>query len=202
MLELIFVIVIIGIMAALVIPRMDRDVRMEATNQLLTHIKYTQHLAMTEDVYSDVVANWFLARWTIQLYACGGYVVYTDTNLGGGANRAEAALEPQSRKSLFIDNLCTMPMPVTDYEKVNLAGYFDVTNISTIGCGVAPGLSIAFDTLGRPYSSATINGVLQQNCEITLTFNSGLPEIIRIHPETGYACILDRLNTPFPFDCL
>ena len=200
MLELIFVIVIIGIMSALIIPRMNRDTRMEAANQLVTHIKYTQHLAMTEDQYDDQLPNWFLRRWKIQFYACGGYVIHSDRNmLGGAPARANAALEPQTRKAIFIDNLCTMPMPATDYEKVNLAGYFDVANITFVGCG---GQFISFDTLGRPYNANAINGVLQQNCEVTLNFNSGTPETIRIHPETGYSCILDRLNTPAPFDCL
>lgn len=190
MLELVFVIVVIGIMSALVIPRMDRDTRMEAANQVLTHIKYTQHLAMTEDVYDDQLINWFLRRWEIQFYACGGYVIHSDRNmLGGAPARINAALEPQSRKALFIDNLCTMPMPATDYEKVNLAGYYDVNAITFAGCNNVQQLS--FDTLGRPYTANTINGVLQQNCDITLSFNNGANEVIRIQPETGYACILD-----------
>ena len=57
MLELVFVIVIIGILAAAIIPRMDRDSIYEASEQLLSHIRYTQHLAMTDNIYDVVVVG-------------------------------------------------------------------------------------------------------------------------------------------------
>jgi len=192
MLELVFVIVVIGILAATVIPRLDRDNRFEAANQVLKHIKYTQHLAMTEDVYNDANVNWFLARWQIEFYGCGGYSVHSNSDLTVAAPNAannESAFDPQTGKRLWSPNNCAMPMAATDFEKVNLFGYFDVNNIGvSLGCLTQ---SISFDTLGRPYGRTTIDGVLQANCDITLNFNNGAPEIIRIHPETGYACILD-----------
>jgi len=189
MLELVFVIVIIGIISALVIPRMDRDTLFEATNQTLTHIKYTQHLAMTQDIYSDTDPNWFLQRWKMQFYGCGGYVVYSDTNQGGGPDRTESAIDPQSRLFLFTTNTCAEN--ALDYRKVSLRNNFGITGITTTNCG---GMDIAFDTLGRPYSANAINGVLKQNCDITITSSSG-SEIIRIHPETGYACMLNAAGT-------
>lgn len=193
LIELVFVIVVIGIISAMIIPRLDRDNRYEAATQLLNHIKYTQHLAMTQDIYNNQNANWFRARWEIQLYACGGYVVHSDINLLAGAPaRSNAALDPQTGKSLFVSNTCSMPMPATDFEKINLAGYYDVSGITTTGCG---GLSISFDNLGRPYRANTINGVIQANCQIALNFNNGASEIIRVHPETGYACILNMAAT-------
>ena len=187
MLELVFVIVVIGIISALVIPRMDRDTLFEATNQTLNHIKYTQHLAMTQDVYSDTDPNWFLERWKLQFYSCGGYVVYSDTNHGGGPDRNESALDPQTGKRLFTTNVCA-ENPL-DYDKISLEKNFGITNIGfNVACG---GQDVAFDILGRPYGANTLNGVLKQNCDITLTSSTGDNEIIRIHPETGYACILN-----------
>lgn len=184
MLELVFVIVVIGIISAMVIPRMDRDSLFEATNQTLNHIKYTQHLAMTQDVYSDTNPNWFMQRWKMQFYACGGYVVYSDSNEGGGADRNESAIDPQTGKRLFTTNVCD-ENPL-DYDKISLVNNFGVT--LALNCG---GQDMAFDTLGRPYSANTMNGVLKQNCDITLTGGNGATEIIRIHPETGYACMLN-----------
>ena len=197
MIELVFVIVVIGILTAMIIPRLDRDNRFEAASQVLNHIKYTQHLAMTEDVYNDGVANWHMGRWQIQFYACGGYAVSKDVGLNGGnPARAESAVDPQTGRSLFTDAACTMPANAADYERVNLAGYFDVAGIATsAGCQSATStMTIGFDTLGRPYndlSAATgVNGVVKANCDVQLNFNSGNPEVVRIHPETGYACIL------------
>ena len=46
MIELVFVIVVIGILAALALPRIDRDLRQEAKDNLLSAIRYTQHLAL------------------------------------------------------------------------------------------------------------------------------------------------------------
>ena len=191
MLELVFVIVVIGIIAAMVIPRMDRDSLYEATNQTLNHIKYTQHLAMTQDMYSDTDPNWFLQRWQMQFYACGGYVVYSDTNQGGGPDIIEAAVDPQTRKPLFTTNVCAENPAY--YDRISLMNSYGITGITTsTPCG---GQDIAFDTLGRPYSNTNaVNGVLKQNCDITITSSTG-SEIIRIHPETGYACILNAAGT-------
>ena len=195
MLELVFVIVVIGILAAMVIPRLDRDNRFEAATQVLNHIKYTQHLAMTEDIYNDQINNWFLSRWKIQFFNCGGYTVYSDRNrLGGAPAQSDAALDPQSRKSLFTTGMCTEN--TQSYKKVVLSEYFDIVGNAGIGSFTfstgCPAQFISFDTLGRPYGANTINGVLKRNCEITLTSGSGDSATIRIHPETGYACILNQ----------
>lgn len=195
MLELIFVIVIVGIVTAMVIPRMDRDTIFEATNQTLNHIKYTQHLAMTQDVYNDQAANWFRARWEIQFFACGGYAVHSDSDLNGNATaaRGESAFDPQTKKRLWIDAGCTTPGADTDFAKANLLASYSVNAINFAGCN--NNQQISFDSLGRPYTSNTINAVLKQNCDITLTSTSGENETIRIHPETGYACMLNAAGT-------
>ena len=199
MLELVFVIVVIGIISAMVIPRMDRDSLFEATNQTLNHIKYTQHLAMTQDVYSDTDNAWFMRRWQMQFYACGGYVIHSDSNpvLGvapGAPALADAAIDPQTGKRLFTTNTCQEDPAY--YDKISLEQNFGITNITlSATCG---GSDIAFDTLGRPYSNiSAVNGVLKQDCDIRLTSASG-NEIIRIHPETGYACMLNAAGT----DCI
>ena len=200
MLELVFVIVIMGIVAALVIPRIDRDNVFEAANQVVNHIKYTQHLAMTEDVYNDQVLDWHRGRWQIQFYACGGYAVSKDLGLDGGLPaRIESARDPQTRKFLFTDVACTVPAQTTDYERVNLAGAFDIANIVlSPTCG--GGLTLAFDTLGRPYNALAAgapNGVLKQDCNITITSNTATSLIVQVQPETGYACILNAAG-----DCI
>ncbi|WP_300367295.1 prepilin-type N-terminal cleavage/methylation domain-containing protein, partial [Hydrogenimonas sp.] len=46
MLELIIVIVVVGILSAIMIPRFSDDKLREAADQIMSHIRYTQHLAM------------------------------------------------------------------------------------------------------------------------------------------------------------
>ena len=57
MIELIFVIVVVGILAAIMIPKLNRNASREAANQILTHIRYTQHLAMQDDKYENFISN-------------------------------------------------------------------------------------------------------------------------------------------------
>ena len=67
MIELIFVIVVVGILAAIMIPKLNRNGSREAATQILNHIRYTQHLAMQDDKYVQSVDEklWFKMRWGI-----------------------------------------------------------------------------------------------------------------------------------------
>ncbi|MCF6310454.1 MAG: type II secretion system GspH family protein, partial [Sulfurimonas sp.] len=51
MLELVMVIVVIGILAAVMLPRVASDRLAEAATQVISHIRYTQHLAMVDDQF-------------------------------------------------------------------------------------------------------------------------------------------------------
>ncbi|MDQ7060006.1 MAG: type II secretion system protein [Sulfurimonas sp.] len=59
MIELIFVLVVVGILAAVILPRTKTNPLQEAAIQLLSHIRYTQHLALVDDVYDANDANWY-----------------------------------------------------------------------------------------------------------------------------------------------
>lgn len=80
MIELVFVIVVIGILSAVFIPRMERDSVVEAAIQVASHVRYAQHLAMVDDKYvpnpnMSTQANaasrlleareWYKGRWHI-----------------------------------------------------------------------------------------------------------------------------------------
>ena len=51
MIELIIVIVVAGILAGVMIPRLERNTLIEATQQVVKSLQYTQHLAMNNDIY-------------------------------------------------------------------------------------------------------------------------------------------------------
>ncbi len=65
MMELIFVIIVIGILSAVFIPRFGQNKLSQAANQLISNIRYTQHLALMDDEYNATNPNWYQNRWTI-----------------------------------------------------------------------------------------------------------------------------------------
>lgn len=84
MLELLFVIILLGVLSIVAISRLSTDTSLqEATDQIIRHIRYTQHLAMNDDVYipdtdfsefSDLTTQtrhattWFNSRWQIAFH--------------------------------------------------------------------------------------------------------------------------------------
>jgi len=171
MLELVFVIVVAGIIAAVVIPNTKTNPAQEAAIQLLSHIRYTQHLAMVDDKYDSTNANWFQNRWQIRV-AGDTYSVVSDNN-------TNFALDPSNNDQ----NL-----------SINLNDDYSVTITSDGSCPAANPTSviISFDHLGRPFvgALATNYGQLMATpCQLTLT--SGTETVdINITQETGYAQIL------------
>jgi prepilin-type N-terminal cleavage/methylation domain-containing protein len=168
MLELVFVIVVIGVLAAAIIPRMDRDNVAEATIQLQSHIRYTQHLAMVDDKYDATDDTWFRNRWQIRLNT-NGYSVVSDNNIA-------FARDPQNSAALL--------------QNINLNNDYGVT-LSFNNCG--DDQIISFDHLGRPMiddlsgdgAPYVADRLLQNNCVITVA-EGGVNFDIIIHPETGY----------------
>ena len=173
MLELVFVIVVIGILAATIIPQTKTNPVQEAAIQLASHIKYTQHLAMMDDRYDsdrkddngDVI--WYKDRWQLVFSTSSntdnqvGYTIFSDT-LGtavnrGDANEAEIARNPQNSSqrmtggytgavALDINHLSFVGM-----EKLNIGKSYGVTS-ATLGGGCrADWKRISFDHLGRPF---------------------------------------------------
>lgn len=80
MLELVFVIVIVGILSYFVASSFQRNPLREAADQLVSHIRYTQHLAMIDDKFVPSpefskeasnasklleTQNWYKGRWHI-----------------------------------------------------------------------------------------------------------------------------------------
>ena len=65
LIELVFVIVIIGILAAVIIPSVKSNKLRKAAIQLVSHIKYTQHLAMINDKFEISDNSWYKKRWQI-----------------------------------------------------------------------------------------------------------------------------------------
>ena len=177
LLELVFVIVVIGILAALILPRTKTNPVQEAAIDLVSKIRYTQHLAMVDDKY-NINGTWYKTRWQIQFNGNTYSITSKDKN-----NNIVYAINP-SNKSTTLSNI--------DLNKK----YSVILAVSGTECGVSNGIS--FDYLGRPMagdlnsSAGPYSGIslVQNDCNITITDGTETA-IISIQPETGYAHIED-----------
>ena len=199
MIELVFVIVVIGIITTVMLPRIDRDNVYEAAQQVESHIKYTQHLAMIDNKYDDTDTDWYRELWQIRFQACGvgdtehAYSVFSDENHLGSVNANEAALDPLSRKRI---DATTCAASVDQDPNVVLSNKYNIDTVTLSGgcftkTGFTTNKSIAFDNLGRPHMdlSNSIN-IATTACTITLASNDE-NLTISIAPETGYTCIIN-----------
>ncbi|WP_457592678.1 pilus assembly FimT family protein [Hydrogenimonas sp.] len=190
MLELIVVILIVAILSLIMIPRFSDGNLREAADQIISHIRYTQHLAMIDDRYDPQVSNWHQERWQISFRQCGGgnswyYVVGRDLDHGGGIGNDEAAVNPLDKKRLFVSNACNPNSDQSD--QILITEKFGIDNVQfSLPCR-ANGY-IAFDNYGRPYKTTlgtTDYDIITGTCSITFTTNDGNFSIT-IEPETGY----------------
>lgn len=198
MLELVFVIVIIGILAVLAMPSFNRNPLGEAAEQIANHIRYAQHLAMVDDKFDPSDADWYRSFWRIRFYESGTpntyyYAVFNDTDNYGSidtVSHTEPAIDPLTNKYLFIGNTSTDPR---NNEKMNLTETYGISGV-TATCDTG-WIEFFFDNYGRPYVNSLTNGttppysnLLKQDCNITLTGPGG-NATITIRPETGYVTV-------------
>ncbi|MEY3090450.1 MAG: hypothetical protein RL113_766 [Pseudomonadota bacterium] len=202
LLELVFVIVVLGILAALAIPRMERDLRQEAADNILSAIRYTQHLALNDDKTNPFISDWQKSFWTIRFSDSRyQYIIGSDMDREGNIDKSEAAIDPISGK--YIYNNSTDPAE-DESPDIFLNKKYGIDSIAITGCSVASGsssaLHIAFDHLGRPFrgvSVATNNygRYVTQDCTLTFSASDSFPDqpiVIKIIRETGYAYIVGR----------
>ena len=161
MMELIIVIVIGGILAAVMIPRLERDPTREAANQIVRHIQYTQHLAMVDDVYDATKPTWTNDRWTIVFDAAG----YTVSSQQGNVI---VATDPGTQQLIDSNN-------------AGKFSSFGVTVLLTGSCVTSK--SLAFDNFGSPHVTAS-GAEIAAVC--TITVSGDRTAVITVQPKTGY----------------
>ena len=172
MLELIMVIVIIGILAAVIIPRTGSNNTAEAAVKLISDIRYTQHLAMIDDKYGDNVGiPWYQKLWQIRFNGNTYSIRSVDT-----AGNEFFAVDPMENNGRM--------------QNIDLNNKFGVTLTPDANCSDGVNNFIAFDHIGRPMVG-DINGtspytnLMTNNCTITIS-GDGPNVILTIRPETGY----------------
>ena len=216
MLELVMVIVIVGIISVMIAPDFGNNNLRQAADQLVNHIRYTQHLAMMDNKFSTTDQKWFLGRWQIrfsQANSSESYFIMSDTiksnydanpNAPVGFAYSEVAQDPLNPDQYLIG---------TEYSsfdndskehinsKLDLLSEYGITSITIAGGNTgSTARRIIFDNLGRPYrgdTKATNANVITHladkvaKARITITLSDGTnSEIIAVEPETGYTHIL------------
>lgn len=196
LIELIFVIVIIGVLSAIAMPRFQDHALQDATDQLIKHIRFTQALALAQDHYNDTNPIWFNNRWTIVFHQNVGNP--NSYSIMSGANFAvdpHTGLLIAGAATGTANNLRLMDVDLEDEYNVNI----DMGNCNFPG-GTTAANQISFDYLGRPHCipvAATLNpyssiannavNVFGQNMTIRLTHaTSGETRDILIEAETGF----------------
>lgn len=204
MLELVFVLIVIGILAVFAMPNFNRHPLQEAAEQVASHIRYTQHLAMVDDKFDPNDGIWFSKRWQIRFpnTTIAGekiyyYEVFRDEDQQANSDIQEEAIDPLSNKTIGDGVTAVASLP--EDALVNLTKKYGITNViitANNNCkvgGVFP--TIAFDNIGRPYNSVyygandLLTGLYNANCVLTLEHKSDGNASITISPQTGYVSI-------------
>ena len=201
MLELTMVIVVLGILAALAMPRLDRDLRQEAADDILSQIRYTQHLALIDDKHLVDDPKWQRRFWQIMFTTCTNgdgltFRIGSDNDMDSVSTfeSTEAAIDPANGRPLYgMNNNCAS---AAISPNVFLGKKYGVTAINTSGCNNQA--SIGFDHLGRPHQGFSGSNApnsasyMQNNCRFTFGLQNGDTFSIDIAPETGYAHIVGQ----------
>jgi len=183
MIEMIFAIIVMGILAATAMPRFDRDLRQEAKDNYLSAIRYTQHLALMDDKTTPFDSNWQKKYWTIAIDATGGD--YSISTVVDSATK-NYAIDPSNGN--LINGLESGSSRSLMGKKHGIA-----TVAASGGCS---GPNIMFDHLGRPFDGTTASGVgvatdytnyMNADCKLTINFKNGDidPLVMIIVKETG-----------------
>jgi len=209
MLELVFVVVVIGILAAFIIPSTKTNPLQEAAIQLISHIRYTQHLAMIDDKYDSSDSEWHKGRWQIvfsnnvKTNNHEAYTIFSDSSgYSGDPSVTEIAKNPQNDNLLMSGGYTgTVKLDINHksfigMKKLNIGMSYGINDISLDGgCSYS---RISFDYLGRPFTgdqktmtgpySAGTQRLITSVCNIIISSDTG-SITITIEPETGYAKI-------------
>jgi len=177
-LELVFVIVVAGILTATIVPRFNRNSLQEAADQIISHIRYTRHLAMVDDKFTTNDSKWFKGRWTISFYKnlsftstrctpgyyqnIWAYTIFSDTpTYAGKPTMKEMARNPinpdQFLSGGYNNTLCIDNAENTDdnqsAKSMRLGEKYGIKDMKFSGGCRSNVRHLSFDYLGRPFNS-------------------------------------------------
>jgi len=204
MLELVFVIIVLGILASFAMPRFDRDLRQDAADTILSNIRYAQNMAMNDYRHNADDIKWQKSFWQFSVEGCSDDGVFlrvgSDGDYEGDISLAEAAIDPANGLPMFWQNYddCEGGGDGNVSPSIFLTKRFGVRLMTgTGGCNNVK--RIFFDHLGRPHvrvndgTTPFYGSYMSTECVFEFEFTQD-EESVKIHilPETGYAFIEDQ----------
>lgn len=156
MIELVMVLIVLAILAAVAVPRISSDDLGNATDQIIRHIRYTQHLAMSDDKYQSAPTDtsmmetyrtqfWFKQWWHYRLTDSDGKIfamVFSDQPTNSRTSTFNGKITNSQDSEIAIDPLSGNYMTGNyqeingDYppkrdtvETMNLSEAFSITNV-------------------------------------------------------------------------
>lgn len=205
-LELIFVIIIIGILAALALPRYERDIRQEAADNILSAIRMARLMALTDDVTDPRHNDWQKAFWRFGIEGCSDngifYYVASDKDRQGGIDTNEIVNDPANGLHMMGDNSkpCEKKAQQGASPNIFLTHKYGIADGDISFCGNNPQQGpnyIGFDHMGRPHqgfattsssggsTAPDYNTILHQDCNITVNFSQSGADPVTIVVEKG-----------------
>ncbi len=173
LLELIFVIVVIGILTVVALPKLQKNNLPKAAAQLISHIRYTQHLAMIDDKFnSSTGTNWYKSRWRLSFSKSNtgtnnkyAYTIFSDTAGGSAGNPdpQEVAINPLDKSKRLTGGASGATMIHTGdknaTDEMNIGEEYDVLDVDfSANCRTGTtSKTITFDHIGRPIRGALSN---------------------------------------------
>lgn len=173
LIELVFVMVVLGILTFALWPKKQPTQAFEAARQIVAHIRYTQHLALNDDKFathtdgtSSIAIDWYKRLWRITFSnpevvppGCrnGGwrYAVYQniagDLSDGGQPNgTVEAASNPAQAGKVL--SACYSGLSTNTSDELNLGQTYKIETIDFSQFATDSRIQgIIFDELGRAY---------------------------------------------------
>lgn len=195
--EVIIAVVLLAILSSLAIPRLNRDLRQEAKDNLLSAIRYTQHLALIDDKTDPYSSTWQKRLWTIHFTVSTDtdntfYTISSDRNQNNYVSKIETAIDPANGKYMYNSTGSFSHIGSDESPNIFIGKNYGINSMDFDG-GCSSYQQIAFDRLGRPHNgirNATNNysTYMTTDCNITIGFvgSSTTPLILNIEKETGH----------------
>ncbi len=205
MLELVMVIVVLGILASMAMPRLDRDVKQEGADNVLSAIRYTQHMALIDNKQLFDDERWQRRFWRIMFAQCSDgtafYRVGSDDNMNSTSTfeQSEAAIDLANGLPMYAYNNADCDEPINNIPidpNILIGRNYGLTMGN--GTGGCAGKNIGFDHLGRPHVGFSGSGkpdsssYMKEKCTFKFTLIDGDYFEIGIEPETGYTYIVGQ----------
>ncbi len=193
LLEIIFVLIILGIILFQIVPKNQISKLHLATQKIILYLNYTRYIAHIDNKFDIKDEQWERKRWTLKFLNCekriGGlyYIVYSDTK-GGTAHfeKTDTLFDPLNNKYLY-SNECKEDIINDKSKHILLTQEYGITKVD-VSCNTTSTIGqISFGFDGNIYSQLGTNiKEITQQCQIKLFNEKNQFSTIAIEPKTGY----------------